>query len=84
MNHLKNDEPLPPGILDETDLVDADPFVTTSIAQDLRAARSAAGLTKAELAGRLNQSETLVQAVEQGTLEASPEYVDAVLRACAP
>jgi ribosome-binding protein aMBF1 (putative translation factor) len=68
---------------DEADLVDADPYVTASIARDLRAAREQAGLTLDQLAYMVDRPEALVRAVEQGETETSLEYVDAVLRACA-
>jgi len=75
--------PLPAGILDEEDLVDADAFVARSIGQDLKQARVAAGLTQGQLARMLHKSQSLVSAAERGTLDVGVRYVEGVLRACA-
>jgi ribosome-binding protein aMBF1 (putative translation factor) len=62
--------------------VDAHAFIRGSIAEDLRAAREAAGLTQAELADRMGKSQTMVSQAESGAARVSERYVRAVLEAC--
>lgn len=62
--------------------VDAVAFARTSIAQDLRAMREAAGLTQVALAGRLKKSQAFVSAAESGASRVGERYVLAVLKAC--
>lgn len=64
------------------DLVDARAFVRDSIAADLRGAREQAGLTQAQLAGKMGKSQTMVSQAESGTARVSERYVHAVLEAC--
>lgn len=62
--------------------VDAHAFVRQSIATDLRAARASAGLTQAQLAERMDKSQTMVSQAESGAMRVSERYVRAVLKAC--
>lgn len=62
--------------------VDAEEFVRELIADSVRAAREHAGLTQAELAQRMNKSQTLVSQAEVGNAKVSERYVRAVLKAC--
>ena len=48
----------------------------------IREARRRAGLTQAELAGRLGTTQSAVARLERGTTEPSFERVDAAVRAC--
>jgi ribosome-binding protein aMBF1 (putative translation factor) len=63
-------------------VVDAHAFVRGSIATDVRAAREHAGLTQAELAKKMDKSQTMVSQAESGTARISERYVRAVLKAC--
>ena len=56
--------------------------VRGAIGQDLRKAREAAGLTQAELAGRLNKSQAMVSGAENGTVKTGWPYARSVLKAC--
>jgi ribosome-binding protein aMBF1 (putative translation factor) len=62
--------------------VEARPFVQRLIAKDLKAAREEAGLTQAELAAKLEKSQTLVSQAEGGRERVGEKYVSAVLKAC--
>jgi ribosome-binding protein aMBF1 (putative translation factor) len=62
--------------------VDAHSFVRQSIATDLRAARESAGLTQAQLAERMDKSQTMVSQAESGVMRVSERYVRSVLKAC--
>ena len=62
--------------------VDAVEFARTSIANDLRAMREAAGLTQVELAKKLKKSQAFVSGAESGSSRVGERYVLAVLAAC--
>jgi ribosome-binding protein aMBF1 (putative translation factor) len=68
--------PLPPGT------VDAHAYVRGSIAEALKQARDAAGLTQAELAERMGKSQTMISQAESGAARVSERYVASVLKAC--
>ncbi len=53
-----------------------------ALAPRLRAARRQAGLTQAQLAGRLGRSQALVSLAERGGLRIGTPYLHAVLDAC--
>ena len=55
---------------------------TKALAPRLRAARRQAGLTQAQLAGRLGRSQALVSLAERGGLRTGIPYLHAVLDAC--
>jgi ribosome-binding protein aMBF1 (putative translation factor) len=67
---------IPPGT------VDAHAYVRGSIAEALKQARDAAGLTQAELAERMGKSQTMISQAESGAARVSERYVAAVLKAC--
>ena len=52
------------------------------IGETLKAVRVAAGLSQAELAAKLDESEATVRGVEDGSVEYGAGYPEAVLRAC--
>lgn len=56
--------------------------VLNGIGRDLRKAREHAGLTQAELAGKLKKSQAMVSGAENGTVKTGWPYAKAVLRAC--
>jgi transcriptional regulator with XRE-family HTH domain len=62
--------------------VDAVEFARTSIANDLRAMREAAGLTQVELAKKLKKSQAFVSGAESGSSRVGERYVLAVMAAC--
>jgi DNA-binding XRE family transcriptional regulator len=64
------------------DTVDAISFARTAISNDLRAARDAAGLTQAQLAEKLDKSQTMVSLAEAGNVSVGERYVASVLKAC--
>jgi DNA-binding XRE family transcriptional regulator len=53
-----------------------------ALAPRLRAARHQAGLTQAQLAGRMGRSQALVSLAERGGLRIGAPYLRAVLEAC--
>jgi hypothetical protein len=62
--------------------VEASAYVRASVAEGLRSAREAAGLTQGELAAKLGKSQTLVSQAEGGHERVGVRYVAAVLKAC--
>lgn len=52
------------------------------MAANLRAARAAAGLSQAELAGKLGVSKSMVAGTESGRIRVADGYTATVLRAC--
>jgi ribosome-binding protein aMBF1 (putative translation factor) len=62
--------------------VDAEPYMASGIATNLRKARRAAAMTQQELAARLGKSQAMVSSAERGTVRVGPRYVQAVLKAC--
>ena len=62
--------------------VDAVEFARTSIANDLRAMREAAGLTQVELAKRLKKAQAFVSGTESGSSRVGERYILAVRKAC--
>lgn len=63
-------------------LVDALDYTRRLIAHDLRRARSAAGLTQAELADRIGCSRSMVAGAERGHQRVGERYLARVLEAC--
>jgi ribosome-binding protein aMBF1 (putative translation factor) len=63
-------------------VVDAHAFVRQTLGSKLRAAREHAKLTQAELAERLDKSQTMISQAESGDARISERYVRAVLKAC--
>lgn len=64
------------------DAVDALEFATRVVADDVKAAREAAGLTQAQLAKKMGISQPMVSGAERGTIAIGEEYVMAVLKVC--
>jgi hypothetical protein len=62
--------------------VEAVPYAMKSIGASLRKARENAGLTRAELARRMNRSQSFVSEAEGGVSRVGERYVQAVLKAC--
>lgn len=62
--------------------VDALDFGRRTVAESLRRAREAAGLTQVELAARLGKSQPMVSGAESGRVRVGAGYVKAVLEAC--
>lgn len=62
--------------------VDAVEVAQRAVAEGLRKAREAAGLTQAELAARLKKSQPMVSGAESGRVRVGVGYVKAVLKAC--
>lgn len=62
--------------------VDAIEFARNTIGADLRAAREAASITQAQLAEKLDKSQTMVSQAEAGHVSVGERYVAAVLKAC--
>lgn len=62
--------------------VDAVDLAQRTVAEGLRRAREAAGLTQAELAARLKKSQPMVSGAESGRVRVGAGYVKAVLKAC--
>jgi ribosome-binding protein aMBF1 (putative translation factor) len=75
-DYLKQVGVVPPGS------VEASTYVRASIAEGLRAAREAVGLTQGQLAAKLGKSQTLVSQAEGGHERVGERYVAAVLKAC--
>ena len=61
---------------------EAVPYAMRSIGASLRKAREVAGITQAELARRMNRSQSFVSEAESGSSRVGERYVKAVLKAC--
>ena len=70
------------GILRGERAVEPDAAKLAPVAAFLRAARKASGLTQAELAERLDRSQTLVSLAERARVWTGEPYRQEVLRAC--
>jgi ribosome-binding protein aMBF1 (putative translation factor) len=62
--------------------VDAQEATRNLIAESLKAAREAGGLTQAQLAAKLKKSQTMIAQSESGVMHVSETYVAKVLKAC--
>jgi ribosome-binding protein aMBF1 (putative translation factor) len=62
--------------------VDAQQATRSLIAESLKAARVAGGLTQAQLAAKLKKSQTMIAQTESGATQVSETYVAKVLKAC--
>lgn len=64
------------------DAVDAITFARGTVASNLKKARTAAGLTRSELARRIGRTVASIADAETGHIAATPRYVAQVLQAC--
>ncbi len=62
--------------------VEATTFAQARIASNLKASRLVAGLTQAEMAGRMGLSQTRISLAERGTVPVSTAFVKRWLSAC--
>ena len=62
--------------------VDALAYADEAIAQGLRQAREAGGLTQVELAAKLGKSQGMVSGAEGGRVRVGERYIASVLKAC--
>jgi len=62
--------------------VDAIAYAKETIAETLKAARHAAGLTQTELAQRLGRTQATISAAENGNMSVGERYVASLLKAC--
>ena len=67
---------------DMRDLEDAGEYMARKIGETMKAVRVAAGLTQAELAAKVNESEAMVSGIEDGSVAYGPGYMEAVFKAC--
>ncbi len=62
--------------------VDGPAYTAWLIAHSLRAARTAAGLTQAQLARKLKKTQAMISQAEAGKMRIGERYLRAVLKAC--